>query len=147
MVERKPDPLVLIEITQKDFEAARILFEKSLYPQAIYMLQQSLEKAVKALLLKFGIVRTEGELKNEIGHDTVEGTLNLLADKFGDVLREFQRALLQFKDLPEELRDLRLLAQEVERYARQAREEFLKEKGELFGLMKKVKQRALVSPT
>jgi HEPN domain-containing protein len=142
MVERKPDSSVLIEIAQKDFEAAKVLFEKNLYSQAIYMLQQSLEKAVKALLLKFGIVKSEEELKKKIGHDAVEGTLNLLADKFRDGLREFQRVLLQFKDLPEELRDLRLLTQEVEKYAGQARDEFLKEKGELFRLMEEVKERA-----
>jgi hypothetical protein len=110
--------------------------------KAIYMLQQSLEKAVKALLLKFDIAKSEEELKNKIWHDVVKGTLNLLADKLRDGLREFQRVLPQSKDLPEELRDLRLLAQEVEKYARQAREEFLKEKGELFELMKKVKERA-----
>jgi hypothetical protein len=87
-------------------------------------------------------VKSEEELKKKIGHAVVEGTLNLLADKFRDGLREFQRVLLQFKDLPEELRDLRLLAQEIEKYAGQARDEFLKEKGELFRLMEEVKGRA-----
>jgi HEPN domain-containing protein len=141
-VERKPNPSVLIEIAQKDFEATKVLFEKSLCSQAIYMLQQSLEKAIKALLLKFSIVKSEKELKKEIGHDVVKSALDLSANKLSDGLREVQRMLLQFKDLPEELRDLRLLAQEVEEYARQVREEFLKEKGELFELMKKVKEKA-----
>jgi HEPN domain-containing protein len=45
---RRPDPLVLIEIAQKDLEATCVLFERGLYSQAIYMLQQSLEKAIKA---------------------------------------------------------------------------------------------------
>jgi len=141
-VERAPDPSVLIEIAQKDFEATKVLFEKSLYSQAIYMLQQSLEKAIKALLLNFSIVKSEKELKKEIGHDVVKSALGLLANKLSDVLGEVQRMLLQFKDLPEELRDLRLLAREVEEYARQVREEFLKEKGELFELMEKVKEKA-----
>ena len=142
---KKSSPSVLIEIAQKDFEATKVLFEKNLYFQAIYMLQQSLEKAVKALLLKFDIVKSEKELKKKIGHAVVECTLYLLADKLRDELREFQRMLLQFKDFPEELWDLRLLTQEVEKYARQAREEFLKEKVELFKLMKKVKKRAFDS--
>jgi hypothetical protein len=64
-VERKHDPSVLIEIAQKDFEAAKVLFEKSLYSQAIYMLQQSLEKAIKALLLKFSIVKSEKRAQEE----------------------------------------------------------------------------------
>ena len=141
-MERKPDPSVLIEIAQKDFEAAKVLFEKSLCSQAIYMLQQSLEKAIKALLLKFNIVKSEKELKKKIGHDVVKRVLDLSANKLSDGVREVQRMLLQFKDLPKELGDLRLLAQEVEEYARQLREEFLKEKGELFELMEKVKEKA-----
>jgi len=36
----KPDPLAFIKISQNDFETAKILFEKGLYPQAIYMLQR-----------------------------------------------------------------------------------------------------------
>jgi HEPN domain-containing protein len=46
--------LTLVKIAQKDFEAAELLFEKKLYPQAIYTLQQSLQKASKAALLKLG---------------------------------------------------------------------------------------------
>jgi HEPN domain-containing protein len=63
VVKRKPDPLVLIKIAQKDFEAAKLLFERRLYPQAIYMLQQSLEKAIKASLLKLDIIEPKRSLR------------------------------------------------------------------------------------
>jgi len=62
----KPEVITFIEIAKNDFEAAKILFREELYLQAIFMLQQSLEKAIKALLLKFGIVDSEKALKYEI---------------------------------------------------------------------------------
>jgi HEPN domain-containing protein len=48
----KVDPSTLIEISLNDFEVANMLFDRKepkYYPQAIYMLQQSLEKAIKLL--------------------------------------------------------------------------------------------------
>jgi HEPN domain-containing protein len=67
--------LTLVKIAQKDFEAAELLFEKKPYPQAIYMLQQSPQKASKAALLKSGLVMSEDELKKEIRHDDAKKTL------------------------------------------------------------------------
>jgi len=49
-----------IDIALSDFEASRILFDDGFYPQALFMLQQSLEKAAKAILLKLKLVDVEG---------------------------------------------------------------------------------------
>jgi HEPN domain-containing protein len=103
------DPSALIRLSQGDFEAAKILFERRLYPQAIYMLQQSLEKAVKALLLKMNIVRSEEELKSKkkgIGHDVVKKTLELLTNKLEEKIKEVPRIFEQLRGGPRELQDL-----------------------------------------
>jgi HEPN domain-containing protein len=118
----KPEVITFIEIAKNDFEAAKILFREELYLQAIFMLQQSLEKAIKALLLKFGIVDSEEALKYEIGHNVVENTLQLIAEIICNGIKEIQK---QYKDL-------RTLLQRVEEYAKFACEQYIREKDYLF---------------
>lgn len=57
---------ILLEMAKKDLEASHWLNEKELYPQAIFFLQQSVEKAAKAFGLMTNMV-TEDELQ-AIGH-------------------------------------------------------------------------------
>jgi len=63
--------LVLLEIAKKDLEATKILFNNKLYAQAIFYLQQCIEKAIKSLGIKRKII-TESELKKEIGHKALK---------------------------------------------------------------------------
>jgi HEPN domain-containing protein len=42
----------LVKIAQRDFEAAKALFERKLYANAVYILQQSIERATRAILIK-----------------------------------------------------------------------------------------------
>jgi HEPN domain-containing protein len=58
---------VLLKIARKDLEASRILFREKLYSQAVFFLQQSVEKAAKAMGLREGWVSKE-QLKHNIGH-------------------------------------------------------------------------------
>ena len=58
---------VLLKIAHKDLEASRILFREKLYSQAVFFLQQSVEKAAKAMGLREGWVSKE-QLKHNIGH-------------------------------------------------------------------------------
>lgn len=67
----------LIDVAIRDYEASKILFEKDLYPQAIFLLQQSLEKAIKAILLKLGIAEAK-ELERRIGHRIIMNFLDLI---------------------------------------------------------------------
>jgi len=67
----------LIKVALKDFEASKVLLEKGLYSQAVFMFQQSLEKALKAILLKLGLVRAE-ELVKRIGHSVIRNALELM---------------------------------------------------------------------
>lgn len=58
---------VLLKIAHKDLEASKILFREKLYPQAVFFLQQSVEKAAKAIGLREGEISKE-QLKHNIGH-------------------------------------------------------------------------------
>ena len=59
--------LVFLEIAKTDLRAAKCLFCEKLYPQSVFHLQQSIEKAVKS----FGIwnkIISETEARNAVGH-------------------------------------------------------------------------------
>ena len=62
---------ILLELAEKDLEAAKCLYDKELYPQSIFYLQQSVEKATKSFGLVMGIV-DENELINNIGHNPLK---------------------------------------------------------------------------
>ncbi|MHA1632387.1 MAG: HEPN domain-containing protein [Candidatus Freyarchaeota archaeon] len=51
------------EISETDLNAAEALFEKELYPSAVFHMQQSIEKMVKSFLFSLGIKRTDEEVK------------------------------------------------------------------------------------
>jgi HEPN domain-containing protein len=42
--------LAFAEIAKGDFAASKILYTKNLYAEAIYLLQQSIEKSAKSLI-------------------------------------------------------------------------------------------------
>ncbi len=62
-----------LEIAKKDLEAAKCLYDREMYPQAIFYLQQSVEKAAKSFALKMKMIE-EGELKGRkgIGHNPLK---------------------------------------------------------------------------
>jgi hypothetical protein len=59
----------LLTIALEDLEGSKVLFEKKLYPQSIYALQQSVEKGTKFLGLDKGIIN-EIDLQKKISHNT-----------------------------------------------------------------------------
>jgi len=65
-----------LKVAEQDFDAAELLLEKGLYPQGLFLLQQSLEKAAKAILLALGA--EPSELRREVGHDVISGSLKYL---------------------------------------------------------------------
>jgi HEPN domain-containing protein len=96
--EDKIDPSTLIEISLNDFEVANILFDQEnpkYYPLAIYLFQQSLEKAIKAALVCLGWVENERELKNEIGHEVTKRTIKLLRDKAKESIIDIINSIIQ----------------------------------------------------
>lgn len=67
---------------QRDLKVCEILHKKSLYPPAVYHLQQAVEKATKGYLLGLGFYRA-GELKELFGHLTPQLFIKALFDKTG----------------------------------------------------------------
>jgi HEPN domain-containing protein len=85
----------LVKIAQRDFEAAKALFERKLYAGAVYMLQQSIEKAAKAILIKLDLIRTEKELRKRVGHDVSRNVLKLLEGVTTSLILEMLELFLQ----------------------------------------------------
>jgi HEPN domain-containing protein len=92
---RGADPIRLVRIAQRDFEAAKVLFEKNLYANAVYTLHQSIEKAAKAILIKLGLIRTEEELRKRIGHEVSRNVLKLLEGVTTSLILEMLELFLQ----------------------------------------------------
>ena len=73
---------ILFETAKKDLQASKYLYNNALYPQAIFHIQQSVEKATKCFGMIFGII-SEKELK-KIGHNPIkiyEKEYEKMADK------------------------------------------------------------------
>ena len=83
----------LFEIAKKDLEAAKCLFERELYPQAVFYLQQSVEKATKS----FGNL-SEDEAKEDIRHKSIKVYKKLLAEE-RKRLENLEKAIEKFPEL------------------------------------------------
>jgi len=62
----------LLDIAKKDLEASKYLFDGGFYPHAVFYLQQSVEKALKSFLLKYGMIK-KNTLKANMGHNLKRG--------------------------------------------------------------------------
>jgi len=68
--------LSFAKIAGTDLRASNLLYGRSLYPQAVFYLQQSVEKSVKAVGLMLSLVRPiKEDLAQEVGHATIFGIL------------------------------------------------------------------------
>jgi len=84
-------------IAEKDLEASRWLYNKKLYPQSIFYLEQAVEKAVKSLAIYTNIV-TEREVKADIGHDAWKFFYKICI-KVREKIEWFQETLNKFSAL------------------------------------------------
>jgi len=88
-----------LKIARKDLEAAKCLFDRKLYPQSIFYLQQAIEKAVKS----FGIWNktiTEAEAKKTIGHRAWKVYFKIF-DEFKNKVLRLEEVLKKFPELRE----------------------------------------------
>jgi len=90
---------MFLEIAKKDLVAAEILHNNGLYPQAVFYLQQSVEKTSKSFALMSNIITAE-ELR-EIGHHPFL-ILKKLLDAHGEKLDTIHNVISKIP----ELRDL-----------------------------------------
>ncbi|MCK5222190.1 MAG: HEPN domain-containing protein [Candidatus Aminicenantes bacterium] len=61
--------ITLLDIAFKDLTSSQLLFEKELYPQSIFYIQQAVEKSIKQLGIYNQVVKPS-ELHKKIGHKT-----------------------------------------------------------------------------
>jgi hypothetical protein len=59
--------ILLLDIAFKDLTSSKLLFERELYPQSIFYMQQAVEKSIKQLGIYNGVVKPS-ELQKDIGH-------------------------------------------------------------------------------
>ena len=88
--------LVLLDIAGQDLTAAKCLFKEKLYSQAIFYLEQTAEKATKAMGLHNKII-TEDELE-VVGHESVKIYIKILEGLKDKVIR-FQDQIKRFPKL------------------------------------------------
>lgn len=82
--KRRSEAKSFLRVAEEDFESAKILYKAGVYSAAIYHLQQSVEKFVKAyVLLLFGLGKKE--IRDYVSHDSPKAFLRLL-DKFKRIL-------------------------------------------------------------
>jgi HEPN domain-containing protein len=87
LIDESSIAIEFIDVALSDFGASKLLFDGGFYSQALFMLQQSLEKAAKAILLKLKLVDVEG-IGEKIGHSirrvSLESILLKIAMEFID---------------------------------------------------------------
>lgn len=80
--------LSFAKISKADIRASKFLYNNKLYPQAIFYLQQSVEKSVKAVGLMLRLVRASKEdLSREVGHAAIFGILIRRNDRIAHLRR------------------------------------------------------------
>jgi HEPN domain-containing protein len=72
--------LAFAKIAKKDLKASGILYEERLYPQAVFELQQVVEKGVKAVGLLLGLVRPTRE-DLTVAHAAIYGIVTRLPER------------------------------------------------------------------
>jgi len=60
-----------LRVAERDYEAAKCLLRNGFYPQGLFLLQQALEKELKAPLVALGADKEE--LKKKLGHTPIGG--------------------------------------------------------------------------
>ncbi len=82
---------ILLNIAKDDWSASKTLYENKLYSQAIFYLQQSVEKSVKSLIIEMELLDTEN-IKNCVGHNTIK-IIELLKEKNKIISKEKNKIL------------------------------------------------------
>jgi len=70
----------LIEVAESDLRAAEVLLESKIYPQAVFLIQQALEKTIKAIALELDLI-TPRDAKRKLSHYIVERLIDRVVDR------------------------------------------------------------------
>lgn len=108
----------LIDLAISDLKAAELLFQYRLYPQAVFMTQQSLEKAIKAILLKLKLIRSQ-ELRQKIRHQVITESLELIIHR---LIEDFLTLAGSFLTILTNVEKDREVSMEIKNLIREIRE-------------------------
>jgi len=89
----------LFYIANKDLETSEVLYARGLYPQAVFSLQQSIEKASKSLFVKVGAAEST-DLENVISHNPIK-IIELLSKKEKEIQKENEKLIEKIPELKE----------------------------------------------
>ncbi|MGB2727105.1 MAG: HEPN domain-containing protein [Halobacteriota archaeon] len=102
----------LFAIARKDLEAAKCLFESELYPQAVFYLQQSVEKANKSFAILNNIIKEDEKDLKDVGHDSME----VYKRSFKEQKEKLEKLNEAFKKIPK-LKEIKFMKNfDVEKY-------------------------------
>jgi hypothetical protein len=76
----------LLEMAMADLESSVLLYENGHYPQAVFLLQQSVEKTCKSSSIFFEII-SESDASKQIGHKPLK-IVRITTDKFSQSVRD-----------------------------------------------------------
>lgn len=99
---------VLFKISINDLKAAKILYKNKLYPQAVFFLQQSIEKMFKS----FGTLQdnlTIQELKKDVGHNSTRVLSCLMQKLLNQIPLQEKRVPCNDIDISEQVEFMELL--------------------------------------
>jgi len=87
-----PNPFAkkLIEVAESDLKAAEVLLKSRMYPQAVFLIQQALEKAIKAVAIELEVITPE-EARKDVGHYIVEKFVNYVIKDAKRIWDELQK--------------------------------------------------------
>lgn len=128
--------LHLLEIARRDLKASKYLFKKKMYPQAVFLLQQSVEKAVKSLAIHNGILtkdkaRRFGHNPIKVYAETIQHWKQLGSAIRDSGIREVLPELNVFfmvRDLPERGMDFEKISSYLEKASTAYKSVFLSKK-------------------
>ncbi len=103
----------LISIAREDFDTAKHLFGVGQFRWGLIALQQSLEKAIKAILLSLCIIKTEKSLKKKISHKATTRIFHILIECLEDLEKALEKAIGVPKDMLRQMPGITLTPFEI----------------------------------
>jgi len=93
--------LPLMEMALKDAEASKVLYDNGYYPQAVFYLQQAIEKGLKVIYVQLNYVRCK-DLGKKLSHYLIERTPDIISEYYKSKIE----GLFRTYNFPENLKTL-----------------------------------------
>jgi len=77
----------LIEVAESDFKATEVLLKSGMYPQAVFLIQQALEKTIKAGALELGLIKKP----EDVGYYGICSCITMYSTNPSSLMRDILR--------------------------------------------------------